>query len=70
MGRPNDAAPPPQANVHAETAVGMDPLPVPEGVPSDFAPAFFEALDPPPPAADVGIDRAMGVVPDLDFFDL
>ncbi len=66
-GRPN-AAPPLQADGHADVAVGMDPLPVPEGVPSDFAPAFFEALDPPPSDAGDGIGMAMDHVP--YFFDI
>ncbi len=67
MGRPTKA-PPVQASSNVPSDVGLDPLPDPEGVPSLSAPAFFEALDPPPSDAGDGIGMAMDHVP--DFFDL
>jgi hypothetical protein len=68
MARPINAAPPDKG--HAPADVGLDLLPFPQGAPNDAAPAYFEALDPPPAEADMGIDTAMEHVPDLDFFGL
>jgi hypothetical protein len=66
-GRPNNAAPPAlpaQVDGHADGAVGMDDLPLPDSS------APFPALSPGlPGAADPGVDMAGGHMPDLPDFD-
>ncbi len=63
-GRPNNAAPPEQADGHAVDAVGLDPLPVP-----DLSAPFPELSVGLPDAADPGVVMAGGHMPDLPDFD-